>query len=73
MNDPATAVQVLDQIEDLLRRLGSRELDAGCVADEWGALRLVFPTPTWEDDLTLAFDEIRHYGAQSVQVMRLPL
>ena len=26
--------------------------------------------PTWEDYLTLAFDEIRQYGATSVQVMR---
>ena len=35
-----------------------------------GALRLVFPTPTWEDYLSLAFDEIRHFGSNSVQVMR---
>jgi uncharacterized membrane protein len=26
--------------------------------------------PTWEDFLTLAFDEIRFYGATSIQVMR---
>jgi uncharacterized membrane protein len=26
--------------------------------------------PTWEDYLTLAFDEIRQYGVTSVQVMR---
>ena len=26
--------------------------------------------PRWEDYLTLAFDEIRQYGATSVQVMR---
>ena len=51
-------------------RLGRRALDAGCVKDEQGALRLVFPTPTWEDYLTLAFDEIRQYGVSSVQVMR---
>ena len=38
--------------------------------DESGALRLVFPTPTWEDYLTLSFDEIRHFGSSSVQVMR---
>jgi uncharacterized membrane protein len=30
----------------------------------------VFPTPTWEDYLSLAFDEIRHFGSNSVQVMR---
>lgn len=70
INDPTTAVQALDQIEDLLRRLGRRVLDAGCVRDERGVLRLVFPTPSWEDYLTLAFDEIRQYGSGSVQVMR---
>ncbi|NMQ19487.1 DUF2254 domain-containing protein [Candidatus Competibacter phosphatis] len=70
INDPTTAVQAIDQIEDLLHRLGRRALDAGCVADEQGVLRLIFPTPTWEDYLTLAFDEIRQFGASSVQVMR---
>jgi uncharacterized membrane protein len=70
INDPTTAVQALDQIEDLLHRLGRRALDAGCVKDDQGVLRLIFPTPTWEDYLTLAFDEIRQYGVSSVQVMR---
>ena len=70
INDPTTAVQALDQIEDLLRRLGRRALDAGCVRDDQGALRLIFPTPSWEDYLALAFDEIRQFGASSVQVMR---
>ena len=70
VNDPTTAVQALDEIEDLLRRLGMRRLEVGQVADETGALRLVFPTPTWEDFLSLAFDEIRFYGSTSLQVMR---
>jgi len=70
INDPTTAVQAIDQIEDLLRRLGRRELEAGYAGDETGALRVIFPTPTWEDYLTLAFDEIRQYGATSVQVVR---
>ena len=70
INDPTTAVQAIDQIEDLLLRLGRRTLDAGCAMDERGVLRLVFPTPTWEDYLALAFDEIRQYGVSSVQVMR---
>ncbi|NJM12852.1 MAG: DUF2254 domain-containing protein [Synechococcaceae cyanobacterium SM1_2_3] len=33
-------------------------------------MRLIFPTPTWEDYLSLAFDEIRQYGAGSIQVIR---
>jgi uncharacterized membrane protein len=70
INDPTTAVQTIDQIEDLLRRLGKSELDTGYARDAEGALRLVFPMPTWEDYLALGFDEIRQYGADSVQVMR---
>jgi uncharacterized membrane protein len=34
-----------------------------------GDLRLVFPTLTWEDYVTLAFDEICQYGTSSVQVL----
>jgi uncharacterized membrane protein len=70
INDPTTAVQAIDQIEDLLRRLGGHDLDAGYGYDTDSTLRLIFPMPTWEDYLVLAFDEIRHYGASSVQVMR---
>jgi uncharacterized membrane protein len=70
INDPTTAVQTIDQIEDLLLRLARCDLDAGQARDRSGALRLVYPMPTWEDYLTLAFDEIRQYGAASVQVMR---
>lgn len=70
VNDPTTAVQAIDEIEDLLRRLGRRELDAGFASDANGILRLVFLTPTWEDYLHLAFDEIRQYGGGSVQVVR---
>lgn len=70
INDPTTAVQAIDEIEDLLRRLGRRELDTGFASDDQGALRLVFPMPTWEDYLRLAFDEIRQYGGGSVQVVR---
>jgi hypothetical protein len=32
VNDPTTAVQALDQIEDLLLRLGRRRLEIGGVA-----------------------------------------
>jgi uncharacterized membrane protein len=70
INDPTTAVQALDQLEDQLRRLGGCKLDVGRVKDGAGTLRLVFPVPTWEDFLRLAFEEIRACGAGSVQVMR---
>ncbi len=70
INDPTTAVQALDQIEDLLLRLGRYHLDVGAFRDPQGHLRLVVPFPTWDDLLRLGLDEIRAYGADSVQVMR---
>jgi uncharacterized membrane protein len=70
VNDPTTAVQALDQIEDLLVRLGRRQLEIGEVRNAAGQVVLVCPVPSWEDFLALAFDEIRTYGAQSVQVVR---
>ncbi len=70
INDPTTAVQALDQIEDLLIRLGQRRLRSGEYRDDQDALRLVVPLPSWEDFLRLSLDEIRYCGANSVQVMR---
>jgi uncharacterized membrane protein len=70
VNDPTTAVQALDQVEDLLLRLSRRDLSVGRAIDASGTLRLVFPVPSWEDFLVLAFDEIRYCGANSIQVMR---
>ena len=70
INDPTTAVQAIDQIEDLLGRLGRCELDIGYGRDVTGAVRVVVPMPTWEDYLTLSFDEIRQFGSSSIQVLR---
>jgi uncharacterized membrane protein len=70
VNDPTTAVQSLDQIEDLLLRIGLRHLEVGEYRDSGRRLRLVVPCPRWEDFLRLAFDETRYCGARSVQVMR---
>jgi uncharacterized membrane protein len=70
INDPTTAVQALDQVEDLLLRLGRTSLSAGRVCDAQENVRLVYPVPTWEDFLVLAFDEIRFCGENSIQVMR---
>jgi uncharacterized membrane protein len=70
INDPTTAVQALDQLEDLLLRLGRSHLETGYYCDKHGVLRVIIAFPTWEDFLRLALDEIRYYGATSVQVTR---
>jgi uncharacterized membrane protein len=70
INDPTTAVQALDQLEDLLLRLAGCSLSAGRARDARGRLRLVYPVASWDDLLGLALDEIRFYGGSSIQVMR---
>jgi uncharacterized membrane protein len=70
INDPTTAVQAIDQIEDLLGRLAGKDLDTVFVRDLNRDLRLIVPVPSWEDYLALAFDEIRQFGASSIQVIR---
>jgi uncharacterized membrane protein len=61
INDPTTAVQSLDSIEDLLRYAAPKDLSAGTVTDNHGKVRLVYPT--WEDLVGLALHEIRAFGA----------
>ena len=70
VNDPTTATQALDQIELLLRQVGGRRLTPGIGRDEDGVVRLRYPVPSWEDYLSLAIDETRHFGEGSVQVTR---
>lgn len=70
VNDPTTAVQALDRIEDLLRYAAAKHLSIGVVTDGMGVIRLVYPTPTWEDLVELALDEIRAFGAGQYQVAR---
>jgi uncharacterized membrane protein len=70
INDPTTAVHVVDRIEDLLVLLAGRRLSGGAFCGASGRPRLVAPMPDWEDYLTLAMTEIRQYGATSVQVVR---
>ena len=71
VNDPTTAVQVLDHLEDMLRLVGpdgsrptrahrSSDMDSG----------LVIPVRRWADYLTLSVTEIREYGDTSIQVVR---
>jgi uncharacterized membrane protein len=70
INDPTTAVLALDEIHHLLRKVGERYLDNGHVRDATGQLRLVYRTPDWEDFVSLAVTEIRHFGGESIQIAR---
>lgn len=70
INDPTTAVLAIDQIHRLLRDVGRRMLDEGHVRDSAGRVRLVYPTPDWEDFVPLAVTEIRQFGCTSIQIAR---
>ncbi len=62
INDPTTAVQAIDQIEDLMRRLARYHLDAGHSRDVNGVVRVIFPMPTWEDYLHLHLMRLDNSG-----------
>jgi uncharacterized membrane protein len=70
INDPTTAVQLIDRIEDLLMLLVRRDLAAGELRDPQGRLRAIVPMPNWEEFLAIAVTEIRQYGFDSMQVIR---
>jgi uncharacterized membrane protein len=70
INDPTSAVEGLDALEGVLRPLGRRPLHSAAILDDDGVVRLVVPTPDWEELLDLALTEIRWYGAGTPQVTR---
>jgi uncharacterized membrane protein len=70
INDPTTAVQAIDRIEELLRLIVARSLHDGVHVDGDGVARLVHLAPTWEGYVRLAFTEVRLYGRGSFQVQR---
>ena len=72
INDPTTAVQVLDHLSDVLRLIGTVDLSGSARGTASGpaATGIVIPVRRWEDYLVLATTEIREYGPRSIQVMR---
>jgi uncharacterized membrane protein len=70
VNDPTTAVQVIDRVEEILSRLVSRPMPSGVHVDADGHVRLVHPVFGWDALVDLAFTEICHYGADAPQVTR---
>jgi uncharacterized membrane protein len=70
INDPTTAVLAIDQLHRLLRVVGRRHLHDDALFDADGSLRVIFPTPNWDDFVQLSCREIRLYGAENFQVAR---
>ena len=70
VNDPTTAVQVLNHLGDTLRMVGSTALPVPSTASAAGTSEVMVPVRRWEEFLSLGVTEIREYGASSIQVMR---
>jgi len=70
INDPTTAVLAIDQLQRLLRRAGKRHLHDDVIQDEASNLRVILPTPDWNDFVQISVREIRLYGASNFQVAR---
>jgi uncharacterized membrane protein len=70
VNDPTSAVEGLDALEAMLTRLGHRPLHSSAIEDDDGQVRLLLPSPDWDELVDLALTEIRWYGADAPQVAR---
>ena len=70
VNDPTTAVQVLDHLGETLRFVGATAPPSGGASPGTLTSGVVMPVRTWPDVLALGITEIREYGATSIQVMR---
>ena len=71
VNDPTTAVQVLDHLGEVLGLIGRTDFEQRTKPKRADAHpSVVMVTPGWEDFVTLGLTEIREYGATSVQITR---
>ena len=73
VNDPTTAVQVIDHIGEVLTVIGQHGSRERATANATGAPQLPWSSldgASSEDFVTLGLTEIREYGASSVQVVR---
>jgi uncharacterized membrane protein len=69
VNDPATAVQVLDTMQSILSPLVARDLDVADIADGSGAVRVILALPSWDDYLRTSLDDLVECAAQSPMVL----
>ncbi|CAM5520289.1 hypothetical protein SAVIM338S_03925 [Streptomyces avidinii] len=70
VNDPATAVDCLDHLEDLLTRLAGQDLDIGRFTDGEGVLRVTLPVPDWEHYVRTCVDDLAFAAAGSPMALR---
>lgn len=69
VNDPTTAILCIDRLGDVVARLGCREFPPPSRAGGDGRILLYAPRQEFGALAELAFDQVRHYGADSPVVM----
>lgn len=69
INDPFTAMMVIDRLGEALCSLAPREMPSGFAYDSDDKLRLITHPVTFESMVKTAFDQIRHYGKDNIKVM----
>ncbi len=70
INDPTTAVEVLDELHRILRIAGTRPDRSAHLLDPAGSVRVLDAPTTFARLLHLALEEVSHYGSGSLQVPR---
>ena len=68
INDPTTALQVVDEIHRILRELVARDMPSPYVTDPDGTVRVVHQVQAISGLIELGVREIAHYGADSLRV-----
>jgi uncharacterized membrane protein len=69
VNDPATAVDTLDGIHDLLRDLADRDLEPPDIVDDLGVCRARILLPSWEAFLRTGVEDLLPAASSSPMVL----
>jgi uncharacterized membrane protein len=69
VNDPATAVEAIDAIDDLLRALAGRDFQAPDIIDTVGVPRVRYELPGWEDFLRTGVEDLLPAASSSAMVL----
>lgn len=65
INDPTTTITCLDRLGEILTRLGQRDEPARVRTGKTGKLHFIARRTNFDRAVHLAFDQIRHYGADN--------
>jgi uncharacterized membrane protein len=68
INDPTTAVNVIQRLAEVLLDLSWRDCGPAVEGDSNGKVRLIVRRPSLTDVTNLAFNQIRHYGVSNPSV-----